>query len=240
MATILIHTPCALGLAKNEHLASVVNTVCSLKDAGHKVFYSNTSSSSIVEARNRAVQTMLRHPDITHILFLDSDMSWAEGDAVTKMLEMDRDVIAAGYLTRSLESPNWTFVKPNEVPDLDEQGNIRVVALPTGFFLAKRSVFERIIAARPDLKVIFHPEDTDATDMYLFFDARRRKNTFKYQTDDFGFCETWEDMGGEMWLYPNVTITHWAWVGITANYSQTEEYVEACKNGKEAMLPWTK
>jgi hypothetical protein len=234
MAVILVNTPCALGVAKSEHMASAVATVMLLERAGHKVIYSTFASMSIVEARNRAVQLMFSMPKVTHILFLDADMSWVEHDAVNKMLEMDKDVIAAGYLTRSLDNPTWTFLRNSEKPTLDDKGNVMCAALPTGFFLAKREVFEKIRAARPDLKVVFHPDqDKESNDLLLFFDSRRIKNLPNYQTDDYGFCETWRELGGEMWLYPDVTITHWAWAGVTANYALNEEYLEVADGRRE-------
>ena len=82
----------------------------------------------------------------THLLFIDSDISFAP-DALERLLKRDRDIIGASYNYRQL--PLKSTIKIH-----DEQGNILKNVLPdgtfecgaisTGFALIKLSVFKKI------------------------------------------------------------------------------------------------
>ncbi len=222
---ILLCTPVALGLPRVEYTVSLVGTVVALLNHGCQLLFSMEESGDIVRSRNFAAAQVLLDPTITHLMFLDADMSWREHDAMAHMLCKDRDVIAGAYTTRWHDA-RWTF-RAGDVQNLrlTPDGLLPAQYVPTGFMLLKRQVLERIVAARPDLKCNFDSVRTrpdlpgqvyDEPGKYLIFDSRVSADG-TYMSDDFGFCETWGGIGGEMFLYPNVTISHHWTTANTAN-----------------------
>ena len=78
--------------------------------------------------------------------------------------------------------------------------------------LIKRRVFEEIIKAHPELE-IFQPtyvngKETKRDNFYNLFDTLHDAKTKKYFGEDFGFCQRWTDLGGEVYLYIMDYITH--------------------------------
>lgn len=97
-------------------------------------------------------------------------------------------------------------------------------AAPTGLMLIKRQAIERIIKERPDLRINFEKKEGIEENSYLIFDARPSKDRTHYMSDDYGFSETWIDLGGKLWCYPDVTISHWWMTKNTGNVARNLEY----------------
>ena len=216
MAKVLLCTPMALGLCRAEFAVSLLGTVMHLTNSGHQVQTMIDESGSIVRSRNLAAAAVLLDNSYTHLAFADADMSWNEMDVFTRMVELDRGVIAGIYTTKWKE-PRWNFKTfCDDLSQLvpDEDGLIELRAAPTGLMMIKREVLEVIAEQRPDLKinfnVIVHQPGGDVHEpgQFLFFDSRRSATGGEYMTDDYGFSETWTSLGGKLWAYPDVTIKH--------------------------------
>lgn len=231
---VLVFSPLALGLSCASFNMSWAATAMALARAGHDIQLTHQTSSNIVVSRNKAVGMVL-NSDFTHLLFLDSDMSWDQPDAILRMLALDRPVICGGYLSKA-DDPFWTFrVKGDgrlEEIRPDPYGLIELTHAPTGFMLIQREVFTIMAMRRPDLKCNFDSVFTGPEpNHYLFFDQRLSRPDLSpvvgdttvrfYMTDDYGFSETWTELGGQLWLYPWVTIHHWKSTPISGNLAHT-------------------
>jgi hypothetical protein len=84
-----------------------------------------------------------------------------------------------------------------------ENGAVEAEGLPTGFMKIKRVVFEKIMAAHPEL---VYEDITTGKKTYNFFGMYIDKG--KWYGDDYGFCKLWTDLGGQLWILPNITLTH--------------------------------
>lgn len=205
MTRLLIATPCALGYLSVPYARSLAPTIAELtrRDVGFQ--YLPMEASCIVKARNHAVAVLLADPTFTHLLFLDADMGWDPADAPLRMIAADEDVVCGAYPSRGA-NPRWTFRADGLV--LNAKGLVPITHAPTGFFLAKRGVFERLVAARPDLKTSFASVAGAEPHSYLFFDARRSATGGHWIGEDYGFSETWTALGGTLFCYPDVTLYH--------------------------------
>ena len=166
-------------------------------------------------------------------LFIDSDIDF-NAKTIFKMLELDKDLIACPYSMKQLDFDKmWRRLKaekidkaddlmkagftfPIKVPDQNavivEKGVMKATHAPTGCMLIKRNVIERLIKAHPELE-IFQPtfingKETKRDNFYNLFDTLHDPKTKRYFGEDFGFCQRWTDLGGEIYLYIMDYITH--------------------------------
>lgn len=82
-------------------------------------------------------------------------------------------------------------------------GVIAADGLATGFLKIKRSVFEKMQEAYPDLE---YSDCMTSQKTFNFFGEFKIGKRIFY--DDFGFCHLWKELGGSMWILPNITFTH--------------------------------
>ena len=88
---------------------------------------------------------------------------------------------------------------------------MKVREAPTGFMCIKRRVFDRLIAAYPELR--YTPDWPEGNVQgggvhYRFFDVMVDPETRRYLSEDYGFCRLWEKIGGEMYVDANSNLTH--------------------------------
>jgi hypothetical protein len=130
-------------------------------------------SSLVTQGRNMCVSAFLES-DSTHLLFIDSDISFNAG-AAERLVACDKDIISIPY---PLKDMNWDkalklfeegklktaqdirnkafYRYPMKVPDNNaikiKDGIIEVTHSPTGFMMIKREVFDKMIEKYPHLK----------------------------------------------------------------------------------------
>jgi hypothetical protein len=209
---ILIWTPCALGVTRHEYVASLIASTAILVREKVDFSYGSQESSSIVGSRNEAVKVVLDNPHITHLLFIDADMSWDEPEAIKTLLDLDEDVVCGVYTTKG-RKPGWVIRSDGKAFDRHPSKDLlKFSHVPTGFMLIRRSVFANIVREKPDLKINFFSMTEEEKNVYLIFDQRRSDPTpgelSHYLTDDFGFSETCTKVGIDLWVYPRLTFSH--------------------------------
>ena len=95
--------------------------------------------------------------------------------------------------------------------DKARQGEIFTVDYAaTGFMLIKTDVFKKIIDKRPDLK---YTNDVDGymsagDNFYDFFTVGVNQSNKKYESEDYGFCQLWRSLGGQIHVIPSINLTH--------------------------------
>jgi hypothetical protein len=81
-----------------------------------------------------------------------------------------------------------------------------------GFQLIKRHVFEKLIAAHPELKFkAIHTltnETPTADHLYALFECAIDAQSGAYLSEDYAFCRRWRALGGEIWLDLQSRLTH--------------------------------
>lgn len=235
MANVLICTPVALGWNRVEYTLSLMGSVLALARAGHGTGFMLDESGSIVRSRNIGAAALLTSDQFTHLAFADADMSWNPPDVFVKMLELDQPVVCGSYVTK-WGGARWcmhTHGNPRDVKPTD-QGLVPLLDAPTGLMLIRKDALEALAKGRPDLKcnfdsVVDHPDHPDGLyepGTYLFFDQRRSTRGKKghYVSDDYGFSENYESIGGKIVAYPWVTISHYF---TTANTACLGDWLES-------------
>ena len=191
-------------------------------------------SSLVTQGRNMCVSAFLESK-YTHLLFIDSDISFNEG-AAGRLVACDKEVISIPY---PLKDMNWDkgfsmiqegkikkasdlkdkgfYRYPMKVPDNNlikiKDNVIEVTHSPTGFMMIKREVFEKLIAHYGDsMKIeqdqVMNGKNTRLPYMYNFFDTMYIPEKKHYLGEDFAFCKRWKDIGGKCYAWIMDHITH--------------------------------
>lgn len=175
----------------NEQLLALING-----DELHCVFQLGTGSPT--SGRNLLVQQFMES-DCDRLMFVDSDISWEPGDLV-KVANHDADVVGGCYRFKLDEECYPIIFHEGELWSND-QGLIEVAALPTGFLAIRRSVFDKFREVHPQRTYKHFGKDG-----FAFFHAPWREGHL--YSEDTTFCIEWREMGGKVWLDPELTLTH--------------------------------
>jgi hypothetical protein len=231
--SIFVATPMYGGMNHGLYMKSCLDLQGMCIQYGIKVKFSFLFNESLItRARNYLVDEFLRS-DCTHLLFLDSDISFNPKDVVA-MLALDKDVIGAPYPKKAIK---WRSIKKavEKNPDIEPQtleklaGDyvfnpvkgtekftvtepLEVLEIGTGFMMVKREVFPKFAEAYPDLK--YKPDHVGQANfdgtryIHAYFDTVIDKVSERYLSEDYMFCQWWRNIGGSIYLCPWMKTSH--------------------------------
>jgi hypothetical protein len=233
MAHVLIATPTAGGVVKALYATTLLKTVIAIKDAGWGIDFVTLDSSYISRARNYFAHLLLQKPHFTHLVMIDSDMSF-EGHVICRLIRCDKPVVAAAYSQRCINmmafaqaarNPELALadlaalaLEYNLQPELAAgarqvrviDGMCRVNYVALGCAVIRRDAFESLIATgtarlRPDR---FLQKSGLGGPFYDFFG----EITFEdgdILSEDYSFCKRWRSApGNEIWAVVDEPIGH--------------------------------
>jgi len=183
-------------------LASMEAEVPLLDAAGvsHQMCF-EVGSAYISHAR----ATMLRkamdtQPDI--IVFLDHDLSWTPG-ALLKLIQTPGDVVAGTYRFKQPKVEymgTWRTDEPG-YPITREDGCIRGEWVPAGFLKITDQAVHEIMGSYPEL--VYGPRYRPSVDLF-----NHGAHNGVWYGEDYAFSRRWNDRGGEVWIVPDLDLTH--------------------------------
>ena len=172
-------------------------------------------------ARNTLVAMFMKDTDATDLFFIDADVGF-DATAVIKLLERHEDLVAGIYPLKKDIMGYPVEVKTVDGTPIGRDGLVEADFLPTGFMRIKRCVFEIMEEKYPELKyasTLVNVENSGVDEVYDFFNMGALGSA-KWTTEDFAFCQRWRDIGGRLWVYPDVDFTHTGNKAFTGNYHQ--------------------
>jgi hypothetical protein len=212
------------------YVASVFDLTCAAASFGLDCILHLHSESLITRGRNKMVIKFLDE-GFTHLFWIDSDIGFTP-QSVFRLLLADRDVAAGIYPMKSVVWPQTMpagmtreeyEIRYTEYPFnpighgaepvgayADGDGFVEVAEAPTGFMVIKRGVFDKLIAAYPNLRYTPDgpPDNPKAHLHWLFFDCMVDTDSGRYLSEDFAFCRRWRDIGGKVWADMHCDLTH--------------------------------
>lgn len=120
----------------------------------------------------------------------------------------DREIAAFG----SDYAINFKFVNRDSKTISVENGLIKLHDAGTGFMMIKREAVLKLIKAYPEIKYNNDVQisNTDLTDQfYALFDTMIDPVDRRYLSEDYTFCRRWQDIGGDIWLDPSISLNHY-------------------------------
>lgn len=148
---------------------------------GISVGVSNVKCTIVPQGRNLIVKEALRN-NVTHLLFIDSDMAFVPQVAL-RLLSLDKDIVGATYCSRR---PPFVLLHHNDdsytnVRELGADVPYRVNALPFGMVMIKMDVFRTL------------------SEPWFVWDIAGEVG------EDINFCRVARAAGYDIWLDPDTS-----------------------------------
>lgn len=186
-------------------LTSIVQSVTELRDKRVPVSLLCWAGDSLLpHARNALVAKFLT-TDCTDLVFVDSDISWEPG-SLSRLLSHDVDFVAGAYRHKKEDETypvNWLQTPPEQWTD-EATGLIRVADVPMGFARIRKAAVQKMADAY-SMRAYRHPSAPELDCRALFEIEYRPGGLYG---EDFVFCGRWRDLGGTVFLDPELSLTH--------------------------------
>lgn len=246
---IFIATPCYGGMLTEAYFRSMVRTLTFFNQHQIPIAFGTIANESLVtRARNVLVAYFLQS-NYTRLLFIDADIEFQVED-VLKLIAHNKDVCVGAYpkkgvnwqrIKDSINSKpgqdisdreiaaagsdyaiNFKFVNRDMKQIAIENGVIKLHDGATGFMMIKREAIDKMIAAYPELKYnndLNTPPDLQDF-FYAFFDTMIDPKDKRYLSEDYTFSRRWQDIGGDIWLDPSISLNHFGSFNFQGNPAQ--------------------
>lgn len=149
------------------------------------------------------------------IIFIDHDVSWRPNDLV-KLAQTDGDVIAGLYRFKQAGEVKYMGVLDDDANGMQKirgDGCIKATRVPAGFLKVTRKAVNTFMRAYPHL--VYGEECTPSVDL---FNHGAHKGA--WWGEDYAFSRNWIDCGGEIWVIPDLTLTHHGAEDFPGNYHE--------------------
>lgn len=227
---IVIATPAFGGNVTAEYTNSIMNLALDLYQNRYDFSFLIIKDALITRARDNLVHSFLLESGNTHLLFIDSDISFDSKDVI-RMLKEDKDIVVGAYPRKyidwkSIHSAVQQGVDASELKyfasqyclNMENSGVetsrfefgkdkplIEIKDAGTGFMLIKRNVFEKLKST-----TFKYNNNTEHLyqETYAFFDTEYDSKFNHLLSEDYAFCKKWRDIGGKIYLAPYVELQH--------------------------------
>lgn len=138
------------------------------------------------------------------LVFVDSDVCWEDG-ALLRLVDHDVDMVAGIYPQR--KDPPTYSVRWQDKKLLwadPKTGLLEVDGVPAGFMKLSRKQVTEMIDKYPSLEFVCTGAPNDIA-WALFSDYWIGKAKLG---EDYAFCQRWKDMGGKIWVDPEIKMGH--------------------------------
>ncbi|MCQ8277798.1 hypothetical protein NFI95_04985 [Acetobacteraceae bacterium KSS8] len=225
---IFIATPCFGGLVTQGYMQSVVGLIAAAPTLELDLSLAMLGQDALItRARNTLVGQFLHQTTATHLLFVDSDISFQPIDVV-RLVEAAKPLVAGIYPLKSyywdrafhdraragepIETAGLHYVGTPAEPRRSQGDLVAADFAGTGFMLIQRMMLERMISAYPETRYsaidAYRTGSPHAATNHALFDCQIEPETGSYRSEDFVFCSRWRKIGGEVWLDTGVELTH--------------------------------
>ena len=234
---VIFAIPSITGTVRTETMLSVVQAVLLLWSKGIEAdIHTLNDCPYLPVARNTLEAQFMADPDATDHFWIDYDMGFP-AEAVLDVLERPEEIVGGAYRVK-LDDESYSVAVHLEDGSItgkvigEQKALVKADFLATGFLRIKRGVYQRMREAYPELryeesviKTVNHP----VKEAYDLFGMGVHAQRQRFTTEDYSFCQRWRDIGGELWIYPDITFDH---IGKKAYRGNFHEFLR-----KEATNP---
>ncbi len=137
------------------------------------------------------------------IVFIDHDLSWEPNDLL-RLIETQGDVVAGTYRYKKPEEEYMGRLIPGigGTPIVRDDGCVKGFCIPAGFLKVTRKCINEFIEAYPEL--CYGERSAPHVDL---FNHGAHKGV--WYGEDYAFSRNWLDAGKEIWIIPDLNLTHW-------------------------------
>lgn len=191
---------------KHETMRSIFEGMVSIQNEGWAAILGESLEcfAPISLARNLAIARFL-HGDYDDLIFIDDDVAWQDG-AMVRLLKHPVEMVAGVYPRRFEEMSfpvRWDSSKPELWAD-PQTGLLEAEGVAAGFLRLTRSACEKMVKAYDATWYDQYASPTGKA--HSLFEFERRDHT--QFSEDYTFCRKWRDIGGQVWVDPEITFMH--------------------------------
>lgn len=199
---VMIAIPAYTGQIHLGTMRSLFTDLLALQARGDSFTLHDECGNALIADARALIVSQFLESDCDTLVFIDSDVCWEQG-ALLRLIDHPVDMVAGIYPQR--RDPINYCVKWLDKPELQaENGLLEVSGVPAGFMKLTRSQLVKMIEQYPDSE--FYVEVAkDHRCWALFADYRIGKHKMG---EDYSFCKRWTDMGGKVWIDPEIKMGH--------------------------------
>ena len=247
---LYIATPCYGGNMMQEYVMSLLSSVFFLHNNGIKCEVRFIGGESLITRGRNHLCSFFMASEATHLVFIDGDIEWhpshllrlitcnkgvSVGAYPLKMLPQQGDGNKQRYVVNALEGVTPSIVSESQtVYPVKNSG--------TGFMCINRKVIQELQKAHPELHYTTDidrgllrtghesPEGIQRCreNLYSLFDTCHDDTEDNhYLSEDYTFCKRWTDIGGKIWLDPEISLSHYGRLGFSPDTSELKKMCEA-------------
>ena len=245
---IFIATPCYGGQLTEAYFRSTIRLLTFCNQHQIPIAFGTIANESLVTRARNVLVAYFIQSEFTRLMFIDADIEFQVEDVI-KLIAHNKDVAVGAYPKKGVNwqriresvrqqdtayddkqiasfgsdyAINFKFINREQKQIAIENGLIRLHDGATGFMMIKREVIDKMIAAYPDLKYnndLNTPPELNPH-FYAFFDTMIDPKDKRYLSEDYTFSRRWQDIGGEIWLDPSISLNHYGSFNFQGNPSQ--------------------
>jgi hypothetical protein len=173
-------------------------------------FVEGTAVGDALVSRGRSiVASAFLRSDCDILLSVDSDIWFRPEDAISMCEKVD-DILAALYMTRSLNTQPALMLPNHPVTFHPDAEPVVVPFASTGFMAVHRKVFESLSAELPLCHKGWSDRgaDTSFYPFYMPYTIPWEGDGHMYLSEDWAFCQRAKDAGFKVMLDPSIRLGH--------------------------------
>jgi len=218
-ASVCIATPAYEGMCRMGYVESLLALTINLMQRGVGIHFTTSKGAMVVPGRNLCVDYFLNKTDATHLLFIDSDMTWRTNDMLRLLDHSDLDIVGAMCPRKDYDwnriaqiARERPDIAPADLPlygarqvlDIDVRTDdiIEVNAIGAGIVLIRRDTFDALRSAHPEW---LQAGNSIHAGTYAYFGGERNADGV---SEDVAFCLDARALGKKVYACPWLRIGH--------------------------------
>lgn len=207
MKHVFIAVPAYTGTIHLPTCRAIIATITALLARGDRFTLWDDSGSAMIGHSRSLTMAHFLASGATHCLCIDHDVVFSSQDAL-RLIDSGWDFCAGVYPQR--RDPVGFCVGWATGPDDDLiadplTGFLEVGGIGAGFMCLSRECVQRMWNAYKDTKR-FDSSDAPSGWAVAMFDNIHDGHT--YYGEDISFCKRWRDIGGKVWIDPEMNLGH--------------------------------
>ena len=234
-----VATPCYGGQLQEPYFRSTVKLMTFFNQHNIPLAFGTIANESLVTRARNVLVAYFLNSDYTHLLFIDSDIEFQVEDVLKLYAHNKDVVVGAypkkgvnwqRVKDNVLSNPhvsvsdkeiaangsdyavNFQFIDRDARTIAIENGAVKLHDAGTGFMMISREAILKMIKAYPELQYnndvnISAPGLEDK--FYALFDTMIDPIDRRYLSEDYTFCRRWQELGGDIWLDPSISLNHY-------------------------------
>ena len=208
---VFIATPSHSGDVCAQYSAALLATIALLGQHGLSTKPLTLTNNAIISFARALLAQHFLESGAEHLLFIDADLSWDPQGALA-LIRSPHDVIGGVYPAKT---PDYAKVFQTRHMRETATGNlIETDGIPGGFMRIRRRAMLKMKEAYPETRCNYK-----GIDLHLLFENMILADGTPLG-EDYAFCERWRRIGGKIFIYPDISFSHFGrheWQGNMLN-----------------------